>query len=74
MRAEKQFVNVRHHETATEAKHRAMLAKLEGFLHAYYDLLEESGGPPNKYDPRVAANEGMDAVEHLWRESLDDDG
>jgi hypothetical protein len=34
-----------------------MLQRLEDFLHAYYDLLEATGGPPDKYRPLQAVNE-----------------
>jgi len=74
MSGRKEFVPVRHHENATEEKHRIMLHKIEEFLHAYYDLLEATGGPPNKYRPLEIVTEGLDAVEHLWWRSLDDDG
>ena len=68
------FVDNRHHETVIHEKQTDMLHKLEEFLHAYYDLLEETGGPPDKYRPATAVNEGIEAVEHLWWDSLDDDG
>lgn len=68
------FVGGRHHEAVIHEKQRDMLHKLEEFLHAYYDLLEETGGPPDKYRPAAVVNEGIEAVEHLWWDSLDDDG
>jgi hypothetical protein len=70
----RQFLDAGHHESATEQKQRDMLHKIEEFLHAYYDLLEETGGPPNKYRPQTIVNDGMDKVEQLWWKSLDDDG
>jgi hypothetical protein len=70
----KAFVDKRHHDAIVHEKQKDMLHKLEEFLHAYYDLLDETGGPPDKYRPETAVNEGIEAVEHLWWESLDDDG
>ena len=67
------FIDARHHAGATEGKQQEMLAKLEVFLHAYYDLLEATGGPPDKYRPDEAVTEGLAAVERLWWASLDDD-
>ena len=66
------FIGGQHYENVEPGKHTDMMAMLEAFLHAYYDLLDETGGPPSKY--RAAINEGLDAVEHLWWASLDDDG
>lgn len=72
--AKHQFVDANHHQSATEQKQRDMLNKIEEFLHAYYDLLEETGGPPDKFRPKAIVNDGMDRVEQLWWKSLDDDG
>lgn len=70
----KNFVHARHRESAREEKQHAMIAKLEDFLHAYYDLLDTTGGPPDKYRPTQMVEEGIEEVEHLWWRSLDDDG
>jgi hypothetical protein len=73
-RQQQRFLRAEDHETATHAKHRAMLHKLEEFLHAYYDLLEETGGPPDQYRPLALVQTGLKQVEQVWWDSLDDDG
>ena len=74
MSAKREFVSARHRESATGEKHHVMLHKLEEFLHSYYNLLEETGGPPDKYRPLAIVTEGIEEVEHMWWRSLDDDG
>jgi len=72
--AARRYLDQRHHDAATEEKQRILVQKMEAFLHAYYDLLDETGGPPDKYRPTALVSEGFEAVEHLWWKSLDDDG
>jgi hypothetical protein len=70
----RRYLADRHHAAATEENEREMLHKMEAFLHAYYDLLDKTGGPPDKYRPTELVNEGIETVEKLWWESIDDDG
>jgi hypothetical protein len=72
--AARRYLDSRHHDAASDQLQKNMLLKMEEFLHAYYDLLDRTGGPPDKFRPAALVNEGIETVEHLWWKSLDDDG